>query len=186
MNKIHSNTLIILTTALLYSVIRYNIIGHVPITEIPLFIMNKAISFSMVIIFAFSARSYFKGAIQEFINSMSIIKGFALIHILISISLLSQQYYPKFFTNDKLSLFGNLTIFFGIISVVYILNKSVKIKNWLFFLMITLHLFFMGIKGWLLVDKWPGLMPPISLISFIITSSLFFIYLFKKELDEKN
>ncbi len=186
MNIKYSRTLIIFITAFLYSVIRYNIVGPVPIAEIPLFIMNKAISFSMVIIFAFSARSYFKSAIQEFINSMSILKGFALIHILISISLLSQQYYPKFFTNDKLSLFGNLTIFFGIISVVYILNKSIKIKNWLFFLMITFHLFFMGIKGWLSVDKWHGMMPPISLISFIISTSLIFIYLFKKELDEKH
>jgi hypothetical protein len=146
-----------------------------PLTDIPLFIANKAIAFSMIIILAIAFVKQNNKKKDECISYLNIFKIFSIIHVLISIVLLSQNYYPKLFSDNKLTVFGSLAVLFGILSITYLTNIKYRIKNLLFYSLVAIHLFFLGFKGWVNIEKWNGMMPPITLICFIILVTLFIL-----------
>jgi DMSO/TMAO reductase YedYZ heme-binding membrane subunit len=175
---------------LLYAIIRYNLSGNTPWEQVPLYINNKAISWTVVIIFA---TTYSIGPLSVFFPKIESWKnlrkplgfiGFFLagIHTVISLSILNPHYYPKFFDGDKMSWLGELSMFFGAVSFIIFYSVSVgsasislekKRQQWLmvqqlgvFALLITgLHL--LGMSGsWLYPAKWLLGLPPISLLAF--------------------
>ena len=166
--------------ALFYSIMRYNVFGNVPLTDIPLFIVNKAIAFSMIIILAIAFVKYYYKKKDECKSYLNIFKFFSIIHVLISIALLSQNYYPKLFLENKLTVFGGLAVLFGILSITYLTNKKYRIENLLIYSLLAVHLSFLGFKGWFNIEKWNGMMPPITLICFIILVTLFVFSALKK------
>lgn len=172
---------IVFGCTLLYAILRYNIFGTIPLTDIPTLIVNKAIAFSMIIILLRAFISRIKNRYESFYSLVRVFKIFAIIHVLISVSLFSCQYYPKLFIDEKLSLYGNLAVLLGVLTFVYTVNKRYRIQNLVVFALAALHLFFIGAKTWLDVSKWYGMMPPITLICFLILITLILLSVLKKK-----
>ena len=179
----HSNIIIALTfiASMVYAIIRYNIFNEVPWSDLPLYILNKAISLSAVVLFA--ASRLIKSSSE--INSKKIIKDFAvifaIIHVIISLTILSPNYFGKFYSEANFSWIGSFTLLAGILAFLlmflfsskFFLRKLLSNKSnmrkivFLFILLSTVHVFVMGFNGWLVPNSWPGGLPPISLLSFL-------------------
>ena len=182
-----------------YAVLRYNILGDVPWKDLPLYVLNKGISLSSLILlsinFSLSPLKNMGVKISDkWLNTRKSmgIAGFlfAFIHIFMSFSILNPKYYSVFFmANGTLSIQGGLSLLGGILSFVllWVYNTSfssrlredkrimaiITSRRFLIyaFFFTGIHLFFMGYKGWGNIDVWQGGLPPISLISF----SIFFL-----------
>jgi DMSO/TMAO reductase YedYZ heme-binding membrane subunit len=203
----YSGGIIIITTVLSigYAVLRYHIFGEVPWKDLPLYVLNKGISLSSLILlsFNFSLGPLKNVGIKIPENWLSARKSmgiagflFAFIHIFMSISILNPKYYSVFFMADgTLSIEGGLSLLGGILSFVFLwvyntsfssrLKEDKRIiaiitsRRFLIyaFFFTGVHLFFMGYKGWGDSSGWQGGLPPVSLISFTIFSLGFLINL---------
>lgn len=181
----------------IYAVVRYNIFKEVPWEHLPLWITNKALAMTATILIGYA----FCAPKSKPCKEIGIL-GFyiAIIHSIISFIILNPSYFAKFFADDgKLNFSGELSILAGVLSLSLLLfaayssypafsNESeinLKLIHKLVFWALGLnliHLLAMGLKGWIKIADWPGYLPPITLLSFIIT----FIYLSKRILKGKN
>ena len=82
------NTLIVFVFAFLYSVLRYTVFDTIPFEDIPTMIVNKAVSFSMIILLMNATLSYVYKKQDEYYGYLNIVKMFAIIHVLLSVTLL--------------------------------------------------------------------------------------------------
>jgi len=181
--------------SLAYAVLRYNVLKGVEWEHFPLYIVNKATSLSAVILLA---SSYLVGRwIKVFEDDpekrLVLVKflglgGFALaaLHAVMSLTLLSPDYYPKFFAETKMNLTGEITMLFGVLGLFWMaspalsslpnmqpaLGKRLWLRSqrigYLALSMTGIHLFAMGFKGWLTPNEWPGGMPPITMVGFAV------------------
>lgn len=218
MKKHFFASLIIFLAVFAYAVIRYNVIKGIPWIELPLFISNKAISLSAVIFIALSYAlgSLARFWPKIFVPTLSFRKffgllgfGLAALHGLISLLIFTPAYYPKFFLESgKLNLIGELSMLFGVLAFfvfaavaftsIPAVAKSMNSKRWLaaqrlgYFglILVFLHVFTMGIEGWLKPAGWPGGLLPISLIAAIAVAFVLLLkiiaVIFPKEESEKN
>jgi hypothetical protein len=170
--------------SLAYAIIRYNVFGNVPWDELPLYITNKAISLSAILLLFFSVIQK-KARKQTSKNIWKIIFIFTLIHIFISFRLFGPEHYQKFYFENALNLVGYITLFFGITAFsgflilnsdnLLLVNKSKltiptslkKRSRKLIPYLLAGHLIAMGINGWISPNSWPGFFVPISLIAFV-------------------
>lgn len=181
-----------------YAILRYNIFGEVCWTYLPLFISNKAVSFSSVcfIAISFTSRALGRFCPKLFISILDHRKYFgllgfslAVIHSIISLLIFRPEYYEKFFSyKGKLTLSGELSMLFGILAF-FILGvmaiaslpgiKRSMIKNewwiqiqkkcsYIGLILILLHLIMMGYESWVNPVLWPANMFPISLFAAIV------------------
>src|SRR3972149_2918464 len=88
-SKVSRTTLIVFVFTLLYSIFRYNIFGKIPPADIPTIIVNKAISFSMIILLLSASISYLYKKLDDYYGYLDLFKTFAIIHVLLSVALLS-------------------------------------------------------------------------------------------------
>lgn len=162
---------VVFVLTFVYAYVRYITFGTIASTHIPTVIVNKAIAFSIVVWLIFLIRDYFNQKSECLKLKLNILQSLIFIHIFLTVILLSQQQLPKFFANGELTLWGNLTVLSGTItlSIFFWLSKKVgKITLLLFSTLLKTHLFFMGFKGWLTPSAWNAGMPPITLICFIL------------------
>jgi len=191
--SIYLITLIFLFSAT-YSIIRYHIFGGVEWSQLPVFIMNKIISFNGLILltFTFSLKPLKNLGInipQKWLSARKAIgiSGFIsiLIHLILSVLLFSPAYYSKFFNVDgTLTLNSGLSMISGVMAFVMLWyynlsfynqqksrekNMIVRSRSFILLIMpfVATHLFFMGYKGWLNPEGWHGGIPPISLVAFL-------------------
>ena len=205
--KTKTNVLAVVSIAALfslgYAIMRYNIFGSVPWKDLPLYIMNKAISFTAIILFTISYSIKYQnkpgtGITQKSLDRRIIIEitsSLIMVHVLMSLLLFKPAIFAKFFAADgTISLYAGLSMIAGIMAFAllwgYKLNSlsNKKNKKPLLSLHIVVngamlctvtHLFFMGYKGWITPDKWNGGMPPISLVAFLIASFGLILKLFR-------
>ena len=170
--------------SLSYAILRYHIFGGVSWDQLPLYVMNKVFSLTVVLLLFYKIwfskvltteqREWYTCAIAVLV----------LVHVLISISLLSPEYYAKFFDAGKMHFKSELSILFGIaafIAFIGLLLGSLKgnielakkFQQAILFLL-AVHLFSMGFSGWITPFKWYGAMPPISLVSFMVVLAIVF------------
>jgi len=194
----YSGGIIIITTILsiAYAVLRYNVFGEVPWKDLPLYVLNKGISLSSLILLTlnFSLGPLKNIGIKIPEKWLSARKSmgisgflFAFIHIFMSISILNPKYYSVYFMADgTLTVEGGLSLLGGILSFVLLwvyntsfssrLREDKKIiaiitsRRFLMyaFFFTGVHLFFLGYTGWGNISAWQGGLPPVSLISFAI------------------
>ena len=188
-------TITIFLLYFVYAIIRYNVFKGVPYSEIPLYVLNKAISWTAISLISISYLLSTLNSLNLKISNELLserkffgISGFflAAIHVLISIIYLNPTFYSKFYSeNGVLNTLTQLSLLFGIITFVILsiplFNKLSpqhekysdkwrqfqNIGYWALFTAI-LHLGFMGFSGWFDISHWPGKMPPITLLSAII------------------
>ena len=183
--NIYVNLFLTFLISISYAVVRYNIFGNVPWEDLPLFITNKAIALTVVLLLFLSviAKKAFMPTKKIFWKIIFILTS---IHVFISFYLLGPEHFKKFYSVNELNLIGYLTLFFGISAFVGIIilnsekllptkdgNLSVpesikKIIRAIIPFLIIAHLFTMGLKGWLTPNNWHGYLIPISLIAFLV------------------
>lgn len=184
MKKANNSNIIILFTiisSIIYAIVRYNVFHEVAWSDLPLYVMNKAISLSAVILFAISRiiKSSSEQNVKKILKDFAVI--FAIVHVVISLTILSPNYFGKFYSGSQFTLLGSLTLLFGILSFLLmflfsgkfflrkVLSNNANMSKVVFFfiLLTAAHVFVMGYQGWLVPSNWPGGLPPISLLSFL-------------------
>ena len=172
----------VLATA--YAIARYNYFGDVSTNNVPLYIFNKSISLSSVVFLLLSSWKYAQGNsnLAKFWGTSSL--HFAMLHIAMSIVLLSESYYPKFYGVGMMNLNGEASVLFGLLAGYCYFLLGTRARQHMFLILkvlaafaICLHLFIMGYSNWFSISNWPGRLPPISLISFLVGIAALFIYL---------
>ena len=192
-----------------YSILRYHIVGPVPWTDFPFFIVNKGLCLAA---FVLLTMNFALGPLQNLGVSVSPgwlnarkamgMTGFLLVmlHALMSFLLFSPSVYSKFFTVDgTLTLTAGLSMLGGVTSFVVLWAYNMTFQTFLredkafvqfitsrkFMLFALLlgaaHLFFMGYDGWLNPAGWHGSLPPISLVAFSLFVVGYVINLFGRE-----
>ncbi|MBN4055335.1 hypothetical protein JYU12_01175 [bacterium AH-315-K03] len=182
----------ILIFSFLYSLLRYNVIAGVSWGQVSLFIINKAVAMSAVLLLAGAAwgACQHPGDDSRWWGMLAL--HYAFMHILLTLILLPGDYYPTFYLDPLLnfdrrfSIVGGFCLLMGAISSYLFFSLSsfrqvsLIVKHNLLLLMscsLALHLAFLGLQSWLIPSAWPGYIPPISLVCFITTLFLFFYYL---------
>ncbi len=189
--KIYKNVIILFLLSLLYSILRYNIFKGIAWSQLPLFIVNKAVSLSAVLLMATSLFAGRKISVDERYKELAMRYGWAgfqfiVVHTLLSLILLNPGYYEKFYQTGRLTFKAELFLLFGVMAFVLLVIYSINaaLQRWgvepfhpgvanssirtAAVIFIAGHLFVMGFNGWFNIAYWPGSLPPITLIAFIV------------------
>lgn len=186
----HPQKILLLTAAIFgfsffYAFIRYNLFGGIPFSDIPLFILNKAVSFSGTI-FLLQAVLLQSKQKSEAAYFFQVFDFLILLHILFSFTILSPQYFPKLFNEQKLSVLAALALGFGALAFAYLKSNFFKKNRALVLVFVALHLLFLGGKGWTTPANWYAYMPPITLLSFLVITATLFLYLKNRKRKKSN
>jgi len=157
--------------SLSYAVVRYCVFGTVLTANLPCFVTNKAVAVASVLALLAAAFNTFRGRSEHQRSWFAFFKVSLLVHVLLSIFLLS------LYDAGKLNLYGELFMLFGVIAVVLLMLKTLvkeltvrpQVLQVVSLGAIALHQFFLGCRGWLAWTEWPGHMPPISMLGFSAT-----------------
>ena len=181
---------------LTYAVVRYHFAGNVPWRYFPAFILNKATSLAAVFFIASSyligktIRWYdddkrLRLVVIKFCGLM----GFSLaaIHAVLSLSIWTPAYFAKYFDDiGRLNLQGELGMATGVTALFFLsspaittlpmMPKALGGQRWkraqrmgyVSLILVSAHLFVLGLKGWLKPQGWYAWMPPISLVAFVV------------------
>lgn len=170
-----------------YAILRYVIFGEVTWSRLPLYVANKMFAWSSLLLIGLSmipavARTH---ETRRFLGSVGWI--FVLVHLLMSLLLVRPENYPVLFTANRLNVFGEAGMLFGIISL-FLLGtvkeefsriRGFPTKRALLvqmtgggFAIAGLHAGTLGVQNWLKPAEWPGYMPPIGLLSVLWVASV--------------
>ncbi len=182
--------------SLAYAIVRYNVFKGVPWEQLPAYVVNKAAAVSAVTLLAGSylagrgipleARDPERRLVAKFLG----LCGFwaAGLHAILSLALLSPAYYPKFFAGDKMTFAGELAMLAGALGLLGMalpaasslpnMEEALGRRWWrraqrggyLALAMAAAHTAAMGLPGWFRPGEWPGGLPPITLIGFLIAA----------------
>lgn len=171
--------ILILTLTSCYSILRYHVFGEVPWTQLPLYVLNKSVSWSAVTLLALAYLRWNKPAARH-LGVLGLFLSFA--HILMSFSLLSPAYYAKFYAGPQLTASAGAALLAGVGAAVILALPGIatvpgvrtelgdvrwirwqRAGYWTLALTAA-HCAFMGWQGWLTPAKWQGGLPPITLL----------------------
>lgn len=192
-----------------YAILRYHIVGDVPWKDFPFLILNKGISLAAFILLTFNfsigpLKNIGVKVSEGWLNARQVLGmiGFllVLIHVFISFLIFKPTIFGKFFEdNGSLTLYAGLSMLGGILAfvVLWVYNfafKTTMKEDQKFMSFITsrkflliamlfsiIHIFFMGIKGWINPSSWNGGLPPITLIAFVFFIIGYIINLFGRK-----
>lgn len=166
---------VLLTITTLYAVVRYVGFGGVAPTHVPVYLLNKSIAMASVLFLCCAAFSYLRGH-AEGVRFWGKASGYGVvIHVLLSLAILTPAYLPKFFAGERMSLSGELSILFGVLSAfgLWFVHRPgsplrrPRLARIACYLLVAAHLVAMGFINWSQPAKWHGYLPPISLVSFV-------------------
>ncbi len=178
-----------------YAVLRYNVLGGVDWAQLPLYVTNKALSVAAVVLIV---SSYFvakssrgsegvrehRRPLVRFLG----VSGFALafLHSIMSLALLSPHYFAPFFGDGRMNLKGEASVLFGVLALFWLgfpalgsllqMQPEARIRRrnptWdastLALLCVLVHVLVIGSRGWMAPSTWPGSMPPLTMIAFVV------------------
>ena len=188
--------IIVFLLSVAYTILRYHIVGNTPWSQFPVYILNKGLALTGFILLGINFTlgplnniGYGIGEKWLSIRPSLGLSSFLLIftHLLLSLVLLNPVNYQKFFLeNGSFTTFAGLSLLSGVIAFIILWIYTISFQTFLredkaFIKFITsrkgilmamvftaAHIFFMGYQGWLTPQNWPGGLPPITLISFVI------------------
>jgi DMSO/TMAO reductase YedYZ heme-binding membrane subunit len=186
----------IFSLAMTYALIRYIGFGTTPLSQIPLFLFNKALALSSVTIVALSfaigplARmnsARFNPWMRDRKLFGLVGYGMAAVHTMITLMLFTPANYPKFFdsTTQQINGTGQLAVLFGVLALAVTtllaitsinpIRQSMGVAQWRklhqfgvsSLALLAGHIVFMGFAGWMKPETWLGGLPPITLIAIV-------------------
>lgn len=173
---------VILSVTLAYATFRYHVFGESSWEWFPLWTTNKALSWTAA---ALLASSYF-AADKTHARRFGLL-GFALMawHCVVSFYLLGPGFYAKLYSGDSLTPAALSSMILGTVGALAFccpawasrsgMKESLGLERWLTlqrmgYLGLALtaaHCLVIGLPGWLTPSKWPGGLPPITLMGFL-------------------
>jgi hypothetical protein len=182
--------LLALLSSVTYATVRYQVFKGVPWHDWPAYTLNKAFGLAALLLMVLSVIR--KPSTQERpVADTSYMAGvFAVTHVFLSLILLSPAYYESFFRENKLTVAAGFSMLLGTLAAVTMALgpgnrpgqsavRSAKNLSALAFI-VGLHAALQGFTGWFAPSKWPGMMPPITLISFLLGLAAVFVAVRKK------
>lgn len=186
--------LVVAGLAVSYAVVRYHVFGGVDWSELPLFVSNKGISLASVLLFALAylanrwmpsdpaGRQRRRRLARE-----AGLSGFWLmvLHVAVSLGILDARNYPVLFHAAGLTTAGIVCIVMGSAATLAFavpalasnarLADRLPLATWrlgqqvgyVALAFTSAHVLAVGAHNFTAVERWPGALPPISLISFI-------------------
>lgn len=172
----------VLFIAFTYALVRYVVFGDTGAAQIPLYVSNKALAAGSVVFLLLAAFTWVRRdrAGSKYWGRWTL--HTAAIHAIISTFLLASAYYPALFQGDRLSWTGELSLLAavgGLYCYLTIGRLSEGLKSRTAFVasaFVAAHLAFYGAAGWFDTASWPGGLPPITLLSFLITCGAVVLY----------
>jgi hypothetical protein len=159
-----------------YTCWRYLLEGFVLVDNIPSYLFNKVFALASVGFF-FALLLALLRKNQEYVILFG--KGtlhMALLHSLLSVALLSPEYYTHLYDWKRMNWAGEMSVFTGVLSIYLVTWRYFSKSNpehWIhgfgniiLATLLILHLGSMGYDGWVRPHLWDGNLPPISLVSF--------------------
>jgi len=173
-------TLIVFVLTMSYAVLRYHFLSDIPAADIPFFILNKALAYSGLILFGVAGVRN-KSADR---HQLGMAAAYCLLaHVLITMTLFSADYYPKFFIEGgtRLTIYASLSLLCGVIAfacLVHLWRVSISTRKGtelslvhglgrILLILAAGHSAMMGVPTWLTPSKWPGSLPPITMLAFV-------------------
>lgn len=167
-------SLLALLGSVVYATARYNIFKGVPWSDWPAYTLNKAFGLAALLLLVLSVIG--KGSAE--VRPMRMAGAFVSIHVLLSLTLFSPAYYANFFLQGKLTAAAGLSMLLGAAAAAAMASgkgprvaPTVDRGSWNLALVAFAggaHAMLQGFAGWFAPSTWPGMMPPITLISFLL------------------
>ncbi len=169
-----------------YALLRYVVFHDVPLANVPLYVANKAISWSGVFLFGMSLVATGKSDRRHY-GTLAFAAIIA--HLIMSLMVLNPHYFSKFYgESGRMNAIGEWSMLFGVCGFLFLgglffLNVAGKhgtgasLKaGWgrLVLWLAVLHVGVMGFAGWFTPGNWPGYLPPITLASGV--TALYYLY----------
>jgi len=172
---------VVMLVSVAYATLRYNICKGVPWADWPTWTLNKAFAVASLTLLLVAVIRRKSASDAPCAKIFSVAVGFAAVHVVLSLMLMSPAYYPKFFLDGKLTLAAGGSMLLGSIAAVImarrgrggVLKSMQETKHgvWMVVLVAMLtafHAMLQGFTGWFDPQKWAGGLPPITLISFVL------------------
>ncbi len=161
----------------LYATVRYNVFKGVPWSDWPHVIGNKILAITSLLLIA-TAIWRLRHRRQPIRNLIGLGSALAVAHSLLSVALLDPIYFEKFYVGVKLSPPAGASLLVGSVGMALLLlgkgrpGSSAPHASGLDLGLIAFlsggHAALPSTAGWLYPLSWPGGMPPITLISFVV------------------
>ena len=171
----------VLVATLAYAVIRYAVFGRTPLSQLPVFLANKAIGVTGLVMTG--AAMVTNGSRRAAFGATG--AALVLLHVVLSLLVLTPSYLGKLFdTHGRLTAAGEWSMLAGAIAGVIMLALASRPSDgsasgslipgagrWILALS-ALHVLALGYPSWSDPAQWPGHLPPISMLSFLIAVGL--------------
>jgi len=164
--------------SLVYATVRYNVSKGVPWADWPVYVVNKAVGLCALALLAASVLAMLKGRPARRLLAWA--GGAVLLHVAASLAILNPVYFPKFFRASKLTVVAGASLMIGAAAAVGMevgarkaAGMSSKSRVWAIAAIAFasgVHAGMTGVPGWFAPADWPGRLPPITLISFLLGS----------------
>lgn len=200
--------LTLLSAALGYALTRYVLSGAVHPENIPLYIVNKAVSLTSVACLLIAALAYVKNDRSRSRTWGAFSFHAAAIHVLLSVMLLNENYFESLYYvwgtvdgsivnvrehTERLKLTGELSLLFGVLgayayAMLFRAKQGTRAMAYLKLastFCVGCHIFVMTVTTWA-PWSWRSnfFLPPISLLGFLCVGVAFLIYLRMKDAKE--
>jgi hypothetical protein len=171
---------IALVLCTLYAIMRYIVFQGVSLENLPVYVLNKAVSFAGLILLALSRCHHDRALRKEWGTAGLILIA---LHVLLSLPILQPAYFSGFFhQSGKMNWQGETSLLAGALAsflLWYLFAASQKrngtqmtenhslapFAGRALLILAALHVALMGYAGWFEVQMWPGYMPPITLLA---------------------
>lgn len=168
--------LTILLSTTIYATLRYNVFKGVAWSEWPVYVLNKVFALSallLLMMYALQCRRRQSQAAGRLLPTAWLLM---LLHVGLSLVILTPAYYAKYFQVGKLTWQGAWSMMLGVVAAAGLhqccracgLNNTQGLLTKVGVLAFGsgVHAMLLGCAGWFQPATWPGHMIPITLISF--------------------
>ena len=100
-----------------YAVFRYAVVGPVPAANTPVFLINKGVSFTAAALLMYSAWNAYKGKIKNVMWWGKWSWYMAIIHVILSLVIISPEYFGKLYTDKLMNVWGEMTFLAGALCI---------------------------------------------------------------------
>ncbi len=171
-------SLLALLGSVAYATARYNIFKGVPWNDWPTYTLNKAFALAALLLVVLSVLRKSLARQHPPDRTLYMAGVFTFMHVVLSLTLLSPDYYPNFFLQRKLTAAAGLSMVLGAAAAAAMTagrrphgaqDTGGGVRNLAILAFATgVHALLQGLVGWFAPSTWPGMMPPITLISFLL------------------
>ena len=159
-----------------YAVLRYHFGKNIS-SESFLYVLNKGIAWTCASMLLLSVLPNNKLNVIGLTRRATGLIGYsvALIHVVITLVVFNQAYYPGFYSSNMINIHGWMNIFIGILSLICfsfpLFASFYNSKNSWYYsigrygvLLNISHVFSIGFLNWFPLSTWPCYLPPITMI----------------------